>query len=93
MARVEPIHYTGIVWCVKVETGAFVARRNGKAFVTGNSGFPKSLNVQKFLLKQAKQETSPETKAHLEEKSNDFNGFGSALKPAWEPVVVGVKPC
>jgi hypothetical protein len=28
--------YSGKVWCVTVPTGAFVARRNGKAFVTGN---------------------------------------------------------
>ena len=48
-ASIERVHYTGIVWCVKVPTGAFVARRNGMAFVTGNSGFPKSLNVGKKL--------------------------------------------
>jgi hypothetical protein len=41
LARVEPVHYRGIVWCVRVPSGAFVARRNGKVFVTGNSGFPK----------------------------------------------------
>jgi DNA methylase len=41
LARVEPVHYRGIVWCVKVPSGAFIARRNGKVFVTGNSGFPK----------------------------------------------------
>ena len=29
-------HYDGDVWCVTVPTGAFVARRNGKVFVTGN---------------------------------------------------------
>jgi DNA modification methylase len=37
--------YNGNVWCVEVPTGAFVARRNGKIFITGNSGFPKSHNV------------------------------------------------
>lgn len=26
------------VWCVKVNSGAFIARRNGKAFITGNCG-------------------------------------------------------
>lgn len=35
-------HYKGDVWCVKVSTGAFVARRNDRMFCTGNSGFPKS---------------------------------------------------
>jgi hypothetical protein len=34
---------------VKVPTGAFVARRNGKVFVTGNSGFPKSHDVSKAI--------------------------------------------
>lgn len=29
-------HYAGPVWDITVPTGAFVARRNGKAFVTGN---------------------------------------------------------
>ena len=32
-----------------MSTGAFVARRNGKVFVTGNSGFPKSLDVSKAI--------------------------------------------
>jgi hypothetical protein len=41
--------YAGKVWCVTVPSGAFVARRNGVVFVTGNSGFPKS----KALLKPA----------------------------------------
>ena len=49
LARVEPIHYKGKVWCVRVPSGAFVARRNGKVFVTGNSGFPKSLDVSKAI--------------------------------------------
>jgi site-specific DNA-methyltransferase (adenine-specific) len=43
------VHYRGKVWCVRVPSGAFVARRNGKVFVTGNSGFPKSLDVSKAI--------------------------------------------
>lgn len=49
MARVEPTHYVGKVWCVRVPSGAFVARRNGKVFVTGNSGFPKGLDVSRKI--------------------------------------------
>lgn len=37
--------YSGVVWCVRVPTGAFVARRNGKIFLTGNSGFPKATHI------------------------------------------------
>ena len=29
-------HYQGVVWDITVPTGAFVARRNGRVFVTGN---------------------------------------------------------
>lgn len=41
--------YDGDVWCVRVSTGAFLARRNGKVFITGNSGFPKSHDVSKGI--------------------------------------------
>jgi hypothetical protein len=30
--------YTGIVWCPQVLPGAWVARRNGQPFITGNAG-------------------------------------------------------
>ena len=49
VVRVEPVAYTGKVWCVTVPTGAFVARRRGRVFVTGNSGFPKSLDISKAI--------------------------------------------
>ena len=49
--QVDPVPYEGIVWCVRVPSGSFVARRAGKAFVTGNSGFPKSLNIFKTGVK------------------------------------------
>ena len=53
LVRVVPFHYTGKVWCLRVPTGAFVAVRNGVAFPTGNSGFPKSLDVSKAIDKAA----------------------------------------
>lgn len=45
-------------------------------------GFPKSLNVQKAMLKSG---VDPEVAAKYE-------GMGSALKPAWEPILVFRKP-
>lgn len=45
LATVTPIHYRGKMWCVRVPSGAFVARRNGKVFITGNSGFPKRVRL------------------------------------------------
>src|SRR5699024_1370801 len=49
LAGIEPVRYEGIVWCLTVPTGAFVVRRNGKVFVTGNSGFPKSMDISKAV--------------------------------------------
>jgi len=49
VVRVVPFHYTGKVWCLRVPTGSFVAVRNGVAFPTGNSGFPKSHDVSKAI--------------------------------------------
>jgi hypothetical protein len=119
------VPYNGEVWCVRVPTGAFVARRNDLVFITGNSGFPKSLNVGKALDKMAGairekkrvpytgdalmrtggQNTRPWMEAALKvgyhELAGDdpatddaklWNGWGTALKPAWEPVLVGTKP-
>ena len=118
LARVEQVEYKGKVWCVRVPSGAFVARRNGKIFVTGNSGFPKSMDVSKAIDKMlgAKQEIST-TKIRTTHKDgivyqwaggNDtgvchttipttdaakqWDGWGTALKPAHEPIIVARKP-
>ncbi|QGJ88633.1 DNA methylase [Mycobacterium phage Atcoo] len=48
--------YSGEVWCIGVPTGAFVARRHGLVFITGNSGFPKSLDVSKAIDKRRDDE-------------------------------------
>lgn len=140
-ANVERIHYHGVVWCVRVPTGAFVARRKGMAFVTGNSGFPKSLNVSKaidsFLGHADEREVIGIARGVGGENMNDivagrdvirttddpggkgvgaygtgakqvaidisvtmgateeakqFDGWGTALKPAYESFIVGRKP-
>lgn len=115
--------YEGLVWCVKVPTGAFVARRNGKVFITGNSGFPKSLDVSKAIDKAkgldrevirerytakrikpgatvvregayGKQDvsfTATDT-APASDEAAEWQGWGTALKPAWEPICVARKP-
>lgn len=78
-ATVTTIEYSGFFWCPTVSTGAFVARRNGKVFVTGNSGFPKSHNVEKAI-----QKIDPE-------QANRFQGIGTALKPSNEPISIFTK--
>ena len=119
VVRVVPFPYTGKVWCLRVPTGAFVAVRNGVAFPTGNSGFPKSLDVSKAIDKAAGAErdvigenpnhravsgvgyegvyqggntgaaviTAPATDA-----ARQWQGWGTALKPALEPITMARKP-
>lgn len=55
-ATISPQEYSGIIFCPTVSTGCFVARRNGKVFITGNSGFPKSMNIGKSVLKCIEEE-------------------------------------
>ena len=127
MATITPQFYRGVMWCVRVPYGAFVARRNGKVFVTGNSGFPKSYNIgtgiddylgvesrvtgmiaatgtaRKSTNKGGHGATTSniegrdfiETKIYSKEPSSEegmrWKGWGSNLKPAWEPVCIGYK--
>jgi site-specific DNA-methyltransferase (adenine-specific) len=106
------------MWCVKVATGAFVARRHGKIFITGNSGFPKSMDVGKAIDKALgaerkkvpnplakKQTASIGTNAYgdynatteiapepVTDQAKEWDGWGTCLKPAWEPIIVARKP-
>ena len=124
VATVTAIEYSGLIWCPTVSTGAFVARRNGKVFITGNSGFPKSLDVSKALDKAAGAErevvgtklgrpgysaksadegncfgdglSNGEAKCAITAPATDaarqWQGWGTALKPALEPITVARKP-
>ena len=120
LARITPVHYIGKVWCITVKTHAFVARRNGKIFITGNSGFPKSMDVSKaidkslgkkrevvgFSVQQQQQRTpaiatsvygdykgqSGDITSPASEAAKKWQGWGTALKPAWEPIIMARKP-
>lgn len=46
-------------------------------------GFPKSLNIAKEIAKR-----SPESA----DRAADWEGWGTALKPSWEPIVLARKP-
>jgi hypothetical protein len=117
--------YTGEVWCVTVPSGAFIVRRNGRVSVSGNSGFPKSLDVSKAIDKAAGAERevvgtakagasslqrvarveqgyrqnltscTPESidiTAPATDAAHRWSGWGTALKPASEPIIVARKP-
>ena len=132
--RKPNVKYCGKVYCLQTETGAFVVRRNGKAFISGNSGFPKSMNLGKSI--EAKLTTGSANTQEFKnlngtkvEKGNwgiarnafdygarpsnydedgclrtdkvDFTteearrwkGWGTSIKPAYEPIIVARKPC
>jgi site-specific DNA-methyltransferase (adenine-specific) len=112
LASVTKIEYTGTIFCPTVSTGAFVARRNGKIFITGNSGFPKSLDVGKAVGKLQGNERENigivDSKTGVNKNTNwkcssprfyeatkgtsEWEGWGTALKPALEPITVARKP-
>ena len=120
MGRITPERYRGVIWCVRVKSGAFVAVRNGFAFPTGNSGFPKSHDVSKGIDKAAgaEREVVSSRKAHdirggnlmeasqgkgvgahtiditapATEAARKWQGFGTALKPSWEPICLARTP-
>ena len=60
-----------------------------EAWVYG-SGFPKSHNLAKQFEKKA---VDLPVKALVSEEEKQWEGWGTALKPAWEPVCIGVKKC
>ena len=113
---------------MRVPTGAFVARRKGMVFVTGNSGFPKYLNTSKAIdahfgktdERPLITQSSHGSGASLTKIANHgkgdtgmgtwdgsgktfdvtgpatpeaarFEGYATALKPGWEPFIVGMK--
>lgn len=79
-------YYSGKIWCIRTKNSSFIARRNGKIFITGNSGFPKSLDVSKAI-DNFKGDTKPSS-----EEAKQYDGYGTALKPAFEPIIVARKP-
>lgn len=118
---VSRVDYAGVVWCISVPSGAFVARRNGKIFITGNSGFPKSMDISKQIDKLAGAERqiigsgarhnsrsfgnlvgdpdygafsggTPPLTAPTTEEAKHWSGWGTALKPSFEPIVLARKP-
>lgn len=121
LATITPFEYTGVIFCPTVSTGCFVARRNGKIFITGNSGFPKSHNISKAIDKMngAEREVVGEKSNNISKTNNSnstntqtygvfgndkyltipsteqakqWEGWGSALKPAHEDLVLARKP-
>ena len=90
VANIKPECYKGIVYCPTVSKGCFVARRNGKMFLTGNSGFPKSQNIALAVDKQecrkmlAQKLGRKPTKEEFDKEWEDFRsvvGYG-ASQPA-----------
>lgn len=128
LARIIPEHYKGRIWCITVPSGTIVARRNGKVFITGNSGMPKSMDISKAIDKKlgaqravraavgdhegtidfgmknrcpkcgkpffsANPCTCPrEDLIPITDEAKKWSGWGTCLKPAFEPIVLARKP-
>jgi site-specific DNA-methyltransferase (adenine-specific) len=121
LATITKETYSGVIFCPNTSTGAFVARRNGKVFITGNSGFPKSHNIGKEVDKKLGNQrevvgndsrtaknacwgkadpNSPDYDGstygvgewEITKGNSDWEGWGTALKPAHEPIVMARKP-
>lgn len=56
------------------------------------SGFPKSMNIGKVLEEKRRDGGEGNHFYTPPPVTTDFTGWGTALKPSWEPVVVGRKP-
>ena len=116
LATITKEEYSGIIYCPTVSTGCFVARRNGKVFITGNSGFPKSMNIGLAIDKRNGVDNRTGIRKHgncgsadrhlfdddnykwvdnYEERQaqNEWAGWGTQLKPSYEPIIVCRKPC
>ena len=52
------------------------------------SGFPKSLDISKAIDRAAGAERANKTRI----TAKQWDGWGTALKPAWEPIIVAMKP-
>ncbi len=79
VAGVHRQWYDGIVYCPTVSTGCFVARRNGKMFLTGNSGFPKAQNIGKAVDKRLgveRPETGERVMMHTPTPGGTFDDDG-----------------
>jgi len=68
LATVSREYYEGLVFCPTVSTGCFVARRNGKIFLTGNSGFPKAASISKLADKRNGKTYNPEFREYINQK-------------------------
>ena len=60
------VDYKGIVWSINTDIGNYIARRKGKIFITGNSGFPKATDISKQIDKKfgAKREIIGKSNRH-----------------------------
>lgn len=56
------------------------------------SGFPKSRNIGKQIDKNGGQSQTVPVTVPATLASRTWDGWGTALKPSWEPVLVGRKP-
>ena len=75
-ARAEWVNHDGMIWCPSVPSGAWVARRDGKPFITGNSAelrqVKSSLAIDKGTRDKAKGESLSDFTDLLLRRAKEF---------------------
>ncbi len=72
--KLNKTFYDGVVWCPTVKNTFFLARRNGKPFITGNSMYPTNMICFNY---------SPETIFDLEIERSKLIGDDDSQSPIW----------
>ena len=82
---ISQITYTGIVWCPRTKFGTFVARRNGRVFITGNT-YPPALVEPCILAGTSERGCCPACGAPwervIEKRNPGHTGETESLYPA-----------
>lgn len=86
LAAADAVPYRGEVWCVTVPSGAFIVRRNGLVSVSGNSGFPKSLDVSKAIDRQRKDDPAWRVVGQWLKAHREAAGFST--RAAFAPLIL-----
>lgn len=79
---------------MKIAAYKYQERHGIPVYYVGNysyiygSGFPKSYNISNGLKQKSKKAKSEEDRKRMLEYSKLWEGYGTALKPAYEPVII-----
>lgn len=77
-------YYKGKVWCIRTDNQTIICKRGRYIFITGNSGNPRPLNIDRAIDKDLGVQGSSE--------AEPWQGWANNLKNSWEPIMMAQKP-